>query len=577
MDEERFNNILKNLDAVALELHAAAANLSEAAQNAANADDSESVAPPASTIAAKKSDEDEESVKPKEIQDVNLVGISDDVAEKILKGFQKTEKKEEKKDSGWGVLAGILGAAAIAALAAAFEGPGVFSDIIKILLKAPKAIFDSVMGIGRKISKWLGPLFDGVKNIAKMIPGGSSLIKMFTGIAEMAGKFFSKGLRALKIIPIFGDILNLYFAYERWQQGDYIGSILELAGAIPGFGIVFDLISLARDLNTTEEERVNQNSISFFKPVGEWVMNKIKSSWFYKGVSDIVDGAKEVMSGNIISGLKLLGTGAAKTMFAPLLTIVDAIEWVASWFSNEETQDLQEQEISEELPRESLVSSISSFLSEKVNAAVDFVKEKINKYKEIGKDLWNKATSWATSWFGGDDEVAPSESPALPSEQIVESANNATESPALPSEKISESANSATQQTNPKNVDVIKSSVVPASQIASSRGAMDNEGTVNDAAPVNTNAEAIKDANSKIDSINNLSELLNSISNKHIDIFKSQLNAAIRTNDILEKINDHIINMPNTAATNTSRSSESSNTNLSPKITLLYNQLKNAV
>ena len=84
------------------------------------------------------------------------------------------------------------------------------TSITKSLYTVVKSMFN-----GKLVQKLLGPT---VAKIAPRLLGGS--------------------LKALKVIPGIGAIISGYFAWDRYQKGDYLGSLLE------GFTAIMDILSL---------------------------------------------------------------------------------------------------------------------------------------------------------------------------------------------------------------------------------------------------------------------------------------------------------------------------------------------
>jgi len=102
--------------------------------------------------------------------------------------------------------------------------------------------------------------------------GGGLLVKMLGGVAAKIGGVLLKGA---KFIPFLGAAVSFFFAYKRFQDGDYLGMALEIASGIlnlTGVGwigsAIIDVILIARDFTTTKEERAAQGSGMFSKLFG---------------------------------------------------------------------------------------------------------------------------------------------------------------------------------------------------------------------------------------------------------------------------------------------------------------------
>jgi phage-related protein len=170
-------------------------------------------------------------------------------------------------------------------IAALFQGPGVLGNALNLVGKLFATIGQNyITKIGNKLLNLGDDFIKGLANLAEGgfkllgIGGGGSLGKMFGGIAAKVGGFL---LKAAKFIPFLGAAVSFYFAYKRFQSGDYVGMGLEIASGIlnliPGFGwiasAIVDVINITRDFTTTEEERTAGGTGIFSKLFGgikEW-------------------------------------------------------------------------------------------------------------------------------------------------------------------------------------------------------------------------------------------------------------------------------------------------------------------
>ncbi len=208
--------------------------------------------------------------------------------------IEKTAISQEKEQEGFfsklmKFLLPVLGVVAAIglAIAAIFAGPGPVGDIIKILAKGvaewSRRIFvkwsEKLLSIGDEFIEGISRIGSkGLKLIGEAAPG---LLKMLGSVAKTVGKGL---LKVAKFLPFVGAAVSFYFAYERFKQGDYLGSILEIASGIldlTGVGWIgstlIDIILLVRDVSTTEKERVEQSGFiknmffgiaDFFKKYG---------------------------------------------------------------------------------------------------------------------------------------------------------------------------------------------------------------------------------------------------------------------------------------------------------------------
>ena len=136
----------------------------------------------------------------------------------------------------------------------------------KVVSFLPKGGLNLIDNIGKKILSFSDGFLKGIGDLAagglKLIGAGGtgSIGKMLGGIASKVGGFL---LKVAKRIPYIGSAVSFYFAFQRFQQGDYVGSALEIASGlvnlIPGFGWIgsalIDVVTIARDATTTPEER----------------------------------------------------------------------------------------------------------------------------------------------------------------------------------------------------------------------------------------------------------------------------------------------------------------------------------
>jgi hypothetical protein len=145
----------------------------------------------------------------------------------------------------------------------------------------------------------------GEKLAATAAKGAGDVLKVGAkgGILSKILGFAGKGLKSLtaiaKRLPIIGSLLSLYFAYDRYKKGDYVGVLLELANvvvsAIPGVGtalsIGLGIISAIRDFKDNEEDNeqfklnaekgfwnwIGEGMSDIFRNVGKWFQEKFDS------------------------------------------------------------------------------------------------------------------------------------------------------------------------------------------------------------------------------------------------------------------------------------------------------------
>jgi hypothetical protein len=139
---------------------------------------------------------------------------------------------------------------------------GMATKVVSFLPKGGQNLIDN---IGKKILSFSDNFLKGIGDLAtgglKLIGvgGAGSIGKMLGGIAAKIGGVLLKGA---KFIPFLGAAVSFYFAYKRFQDGDYLGMALEIASGIlnlTGVGwigsAIIDVILITRDFTSTKEER----------------------------------------------------------------------------------------------------------------------------------------------------------------------------------------------------------------------------------------------------------------------------------------------------------------------------------
>jgi len=148
----------------------------------------------------------------------------------------------------------------------------------------------------------------GEKLAATAATGADYLLKVGTkgGILAKILGVTGKGIKAL---PVIGSLLSLYFAYDRYKKGDYVGMLLELANvvvsAIPGVGTALSLgiaaIQMIRDFSGNEEDN-KQFKINAEGGFGNWLVGgmsdifKSLGEWFGKQFDSMLNFAKNTYS-----------------------------------------------------------------------------------------------------------------------------------------------------------------------------------------------------------------------------------------------------------------------------------------
>ena len=158
--------------------------------------------------------------------------------------------------------------------------------------KVLKPLEPIIKPIGNKAKAIGQGLMDGLMKIPGMDKAADVLRKKgiagFEGIAKAGSKL---GKRAAAILPVVGGLVNLFFAYQRFSQGDSIGGLIEgtsgildvfglaTAGATSVISMLMDGYMFVRDfvpqLQQGEEAVVNAMGLRGFKDSIDKVLSKL--------------------------------------------------------------------------------------------------------------------------------------------------------------------------------------------------------------------------------------------------------------------------------------------------------------
>jgi hypothetical protein len=276
------------------------------------------------------------------ILNLNFKGIKEGIG-------LKTETKEEEAGGGLlSTLAGLLAFGGVAALLVS-----AFWDKIKPWLEEKIGVklgfLDKFEGLVEGIGKFFtlgglkitaGPLFNlvgkafttfgdllegGLKAIFKL-GFGDEIVEAGTKAApavwktllpKIAGGLFKgTGKVALRGIPIIGSLISFYFAYDRFQKGEVIQGLIEiaggLAGLIPGVGIPLSIgiaaLNAFIDYKVSDLPQDQQNAAAggFVGNIGAKIYGMIKDIPFIGGLVKFGLGIYELVSGNFSKGLDYL-------------------------------------------------------------------------------------------------------------------------------------------------------------------------------------------------------------------------------------------------------------------------------
>lgn len=282
----------------------------------------------------------------------NIVSLSDESLEKLKNLLnlnvnlkpQEQVKQEEEKSSLLSTLGKLLLAGGVAGLLVS-----AFWDKIKPWLEDKfnfnLDFLDKFEGTLEGISKFFtlgglkvtaGPLFNLVgkafTTVGELIEGGlKAIFKLGFGdeiieqgakaapaawktiLPKVAGGLFKGvGLVGMKAIPLIGGLISFYFAYDRFNKGDIIGGLIDVAGGItnliPGVGIPLSLGLAALNAfldyqagDGTVEQRQNAK-LDFFGKVAEFIREIPFVGW----IMNFTQGLYELGSGNFEVGLDFL-------------------------------------------------------------------------------------------------------------------------------------------------------------------------------------------------------------------------------------------------------------------------------
>lgn len=153
-----------------------------------------------------------------------------------------------------------------------------------------------------------------------------------TLLPKIAGGLFKGvGLVGLKAIPLIGSLISFYFAYDRFNKGDVIGGLIDVAGGItnliPGVGIPLSLGIAALNAfldyqageGTVEEKQ--SAKLDFFGKIAEFIRGIPFVGW----IMNFAQGFYEIGSGNFEEGINYLMMQPFLGPFPAIIkTIMDA-------------------------------------------------------------------------------------------------------------------------------------------------------------------------------------------------------------------------------------------------------------
>lgn len=179
-----------------------------------------------------------------------------------------------------------------------------------LLLNLKGKVFTSIADV---LDSTIGSVLKGIfgeaaeKGGVKVLEGGA---KLFTGsfFARLAGGLLKGvGMTMIRGIPVIGALMSWYFAYDRWQKGDYVGSVIDIVGGLAnlltltgvGAPIAIGLSLGAAALNTFldlkyggtgDPVKENKNKVNFFKDLAKGIYNTLVKIPFIGGMIEGVTG-----------------------------------------------------------------------------------------------------------------------------------------------------------------------------------------------------------------------------------------------------------------------------------------------
>lgn len=183
---------------------------------------------------------------------------------------------------------------------------------------------------------------------ASAVGVGSASTGLKTLLPKIAGSIFGKiGIAALKAAPVIGSLISFYFAWDRYEKGDYIGSAIDLVGglanllsftplaplALPislGAAVLNGFLDYKSEGKAPEEQQ--KSKLNLLKGIGSGVANFIKNIPI---IGSIIKGAEGYMkfavamgggdnATDIIGGLKMMEGTPFSILPAVLLPFYEA-------------------------------------------------------------------------------------------------------------------------------------------------------------------------------------------------------------------------------------------------------------
>lgn len=360
--------------------------------------------------------------------------------------IQQTAVAQEKKQEGFfdklikwllPILA-LVGGIGLS-IAALFQGPGPLGNFMNLVGKGLarygmtflEKVGNKLVSFSNEILEFLGKFADS--GLSFISSGLGGIGKLFGKIAGVVGKTL---LKVVKFIPFIGSAVSFYFAYQRFQQGDYVGMGLEIASGIlnliPGFGwigaIIIDVVNIIRDFSTAKEEKAAGESGvmgklftgigNFFKKNGMTILKSLPA------IGSIVYFYEAYQAGfTTPEGIKKTITAFASVLGAGPL-IEKAVNLLFSLF------DEKEEEGGAGAPAakgKSFFQIVKEFIVKSMKKLPFFIRKPLEwlgiietageeseeswmsggmeKAKEVGKDVLNKMSAFGSSvkdWFVSD-------------------------------------------------------------------------------------------------------------------------------------------------------------------------------
>ena len=293
------------------------------------------------------------------------------------------------------------------------EKKGGFGSFLQMLMGGVLLVAAAIPTLIAAMFQKMGPLADTLKALGK---GG-----LLAGLALLKSsflKFFGTGTAALKFLkpfPIIGAIVNFYFAYQHFKNGEWVKGIYELVSGLANFIPVIgpflsagmDIAMIFLDKNGVFDEGGMLSKENAWSTIKGWASVIGNTIWEHALWLPVLGGIKRMgmawdhfQSGNYGEGIKEVVKGILSfTNLAPLVTGYEVLAGFLSGKLSEEPKELNE--------NSSWSDRMIEWIREKLNVLPWWVKKPLSwmglipdsmveqDVKDPGLD--DKKTNWFTN------------------------------------------------------------------------------------------------------------------------------------------------------------------------------------